>query len=205
MQTYIYIRVSLEKQDFERQLSIFEASGFNLDVVYDDKLEVKEVHCDTAIVKFEKYTGTKLNPRKELNWILDNIQEGDLLLIESLSRLARSIRDLFTVVDTLSDKGAGFKSLKEDLDFTTATGKLLFTLLGGFIQFERDITSERTRDTLRAKKENGVVLGRPKKYNHEEIYQYKSSGKTYDETMKKFGVGRGTVMNIVKKYEDSRV
>ena len=76
---YIYIRVSLEKQDFERQLSIFEASGFNLDVVYDDKLEVKEVNCDTAIVKFEKYTGTKLNPRKRIELDFRQHSRGRLI------------------------------------------------------------------------------------------------------------------------------
>lgn len=138
-----YARVSTEDQDLLRQT--FELRGAGCEKIYQETI-----------------TGTKKH-RPELDAMLDFIREGDVVVVCELTRISRSTKDLFSLVEKIEEKGAKIKSLKEDwLDTTTAHGKLLFTMMAGLAQFERDLISERTKSALAAKKAAGMKLGRPR-------------------------------------------
>ena len=89
-------------------------------------------------------SGTKRD-RVELIRMMDALREGDVVIITELSRLSRSVKDLFEIVDRIHNIGADIKSIKESwIDTTTPQGKLLFTIFAGISQFERDLIRQRT-------------------------------------------------------------
>lgn len=144
MKNYVfgYARVSTEQQNLDRQIDALRRYG--VDLIFNEKM-----------------TGTKRN-RPELSKLLDRITEGDTVVVESLSRLGRSTKDLLELTELFQSRGVNFVSLKESIDTHTPTGKLLFTLMSALAQFERDIITERTQEGLRAAKARGRIGGRPK-------------------------------------------
>lgn len=144
MKNYIfgYARVSTEAQNLDRQLDVLKKYG--VDKIYNEKM-----------------TGTKKD-RSELTKMLDRMTEGDTVVIESLSRLGRSTKDLIELTELFHEKGVSLVSLKEAIDTNTSTGKLLFTLMSAIAQFERDCIADRTREGLKSARARGKVGGRPK-------------------------------------------
>ena len=144
MKNYIfgYARVSTEAQNLDRQLDALKKHG--VDHIYNEKM-----------------TGTKKD-RPELAKMLDRMTEGDTVVIESLSRLGRSTKDLIELTELFHSNGVHLISLKESIDTQTSTGKLLFTLMSAIAQFERDCISDRTREGLRSARARGRFGGRPK-------------------------------------------
>lgn len=144
MKNYIfgYCRVSTESQNLDRQLDALQKYG--VDKIYNEKM-----------------TGTKKD-RPELMKMLDRMTEGDTVVIESLSRLGRSTKDLIELTELFQSKGVNLVSLKESIDTNTSTGKLLFTLMSAIAQFERDTIADRTREGLKAARARGRTGGRPK-------------------------------------------
>ena len=106
-------------------------------------------------------TGTKKD-RPELDKLIDRMTEGDVVVIESLSRLGRSTKDLIELTELFQGRGVHLISLKENIDTSTSTGKLLFTLMSAIAQFERDTIADRTREGLRAARARGRIGGRPR-------------------------------------------
>lgn len=137
-----YARVSTQDQNLDRQLDNLRSAG-----------------CERIFN--EKMTGTK-SDRPELQTMLLTLRSGDVLVIDSFSRLSRSTKDLLALVDKLTDMGVHLVSLKENLDTTTATGKLMLTMLSALSQFERDLIAERTIDGLKAARARGRNGGRPR-------------------------------------------
>jgi len=144
MKNYIfgYARVSKEIQNLDRQLDVLKKYG--VDHIYNEKM-----------------TGTKKD-RPELSKMLDRMTEGDTVVIESLSRLGRSTKDLIELTELFNSKGVNLVSLKESIDTNTSTGKLLFTLMSAIAQFERDTIADRTKEGLRSARARGRTGGRPK-------------------------------------------
>ena len=140
--TFGYARVSTEQQNLDRQLDALQKYG-----------------CDT--IYNEKMTGTKRD-RPELEKMLDRMTEGDTVVIESLSRLGRSTKDLIELTEMFEQKGDHLVSMKESIDTSTSTGKLLFTLMSAIAQFERDVIADRTREGLKSARARGRTGGRPK-------------------------------------------
>lgn len=141
--TFGYARVSTEEQNLDRQIDALKQYGI------DELLT-------------EKMTGTKRN-RPELNRLLDKVRRGDTVVIESLSRLGRSTKDLLSLVEQFDRDGVVLISLKEQIDISTPTGKLLLTVLSALCQFERDLTVQRTNEGLQAARARGRKGGRPPK------------------------------------------
>lgn len=137
-----YARVSTEQQNLDRQLDMLQKYG--VDHIYNEKM-----------------TGTKRN-RPELEKLLERLTEGDTVVVESLSRLGRSTKDLIWLMETFNAKGVNLVSLKESIDTTTSTGKLLFTLMSAIAQFERDVIADRTREGLNSARARGRKGGRPR-------------------------------------------
>ncbi len=144
MKNYIfgYARVSTEAQNLDRQIDALKKYG--VDVIYNEKM-----------------TGTKKD-RPELTKLLERITKGDTVVIESLSRLGRSTKDLIELTELFKSKGVRLVSLKESIDTDSSTGKLLFTLMSAIAQFERDTIADRTREGLRSARARGRTGGRPK-------------------------------------------
>lgn len=178
---YGYARVSTADQNLDRQKDALTKYGI-------DKL-----FC-------EKMSGTKKN-RPELDLMLGTIQEGDTIVIESLSRLGRSVRNLSELIDVLNEKGVRLVSLKETIDTTSSTGRLLFTILSSLAQFERDVLVERTREGLNAARARGRCGGRPKtvpKAVQKAVALYQTKQYSVTEVTDLTGVSKATLYRAIK-------
>jgi len=100
--------------------------------------------------------------RLGLNAALQACRPGDILVVWKLDRLGRSLPDLVQTVRSLAERGVGFQSLQEQIDTTTAGGKLIFHIFASLAEFERDLIRERTKAGLAAARARGRLGGRPK-------------------------------------------
>ncbi len=136
-----YARVSTEDQRLDPQTSALKAAG-------------------AERIFAEKVSGTKKS-RPELDRMIDQLRQADVVVVAKYDRLSRSLQDLLHIVGTISAKGAGFRSLAEDIDTTTPAGRLVFHVFASIAQFERERISERTKEGLVASRKRGRVGGRP--------------------------------------------
>ena len=176
-----YIRVSTDKQVFDRQFDLLKENG--VEKIFN-----------------EKVNGTKRN-RQELNKMLDTLQPNDVVIVTDLTRLSRSTKDLFEIVETIHSKGAEIKSLKESwLDTTTPQGKLLFTIFAGLSQFERDLIADRTREGLVSAKKRGKKLGRPNKFKDKKetiLNMYNSNDYSINDIINTTGISKTSLYRLV--------
>jgi DNA invertase Pin-like site-specific DNA recombinase len=146
MTIYGYARVSTDGQTLAAQDAKLHAAG-----------------C--AKVYSEKVSGAQTD-RAELAKLLKRLDEGDVLVVTRLDRLARSTRDLLNILDTVAKAGAGFRSLADAwADTTTPHGRLMLTVLGGLAEFERELIRARTGEGRKRAQARGVKFGRPPKLN----------------------------------------
>ena len=138
-----YARVSTQSQNLDRQLDALRDYGVSPDNLFVEKV--------SGITK----------ERPELVKLQQFLRDGDLLVIESLSRLGRSTKDLLTIIEHFENMGVKVISIKEQIDTRTPTGKLLTTVLMAMSQFERDIIVQRTQEGLAAARARGRKGGRP--------------------------------------------
>ena len=136
-----YARVSKHEQNLDLQLDALKQAGCTK--IFTDKI---------SSLKEE---------RKGLTETLDYLRSGDTLVVWKLDRLGRTLKQLIELVGLFNKKGIGFKSLKETIDTTTSTGKLVFHIFAALAEFERDIIHERTRAGLEAARARGRKGGRP--------------------------------------------
>lgn len=136
-----YARVSTDDQVLDAQHDALMASG--AERIFGDKI-----------------TGTA-RARPELDRMVEQLRDGDVVVVTKYDRLSRSLKDLLEIVDVIRARGAGFRSLAEDIDTTTPAGRLVFHVFASIAQFERERISERTREGLAAARKRGRVGGRP--------------------------------------------
>jgi DNA invertase Pin-like site-specific DNA recombinase len=120
---------------------------------------LRAVHCDRTFT--DVVSGARFD-RPELAHLMDVARPGDVLVIWRLDRLGRSLKDLIEIVSQLGERGIELRSLKEHLDTTTPTGKLMFHIMAAMAEFERDVIRERTTAGLSAARARGRKGGRPK-------------------------------------------
>jgi len=177
-----YARVSTADQNLDRQIDALKTVGA-------EKLFT------------EKVTGRK-SDRPELMKMIEQLRAGDVVVISELTRLSRSTKDLFAIVDMIKAKGADIRSLKETwLDTTTPQGALMMTIFAGLSQFEADLTAQRTREGLAAARARGRVGGRPKT-SQEQIdraLKMYDGGFSVDETCKSCGISKSTLYNFINE------
>lgn len=176
-----YARVSTEQQELNRQIDALNAYG--VDELYQEKI-----------------TGTKAN-RPELDKVKMIVRKSDTVVIESLSRLGRSTKDLLTLIDEWDKKGVKLVSLKENIDTSTPTGKLLLTVLSAICQFERDITVQRTQEGLKAARARGRKGGRPRadsKVVEKAIKLYNAQTHSIKEITQITGISQATLYRALK-------
>jgi DNA invertase Pin-like site-specific DNA recombinase len=99
---------------------------------------------------YEEVVSGARTERPVLQQTLAHLRQGDVLMIWKLDRLGRSLRHLIEVVTDLAQRGIGFRSLQENLETTTSSGKLVFHMFGALAEFERDLIRERTHAGLTA-------------------------------------------------------
>jgi DNA invertase Pin-like site-specific DNA recombinase len=180
-----YIRVSSYEQNTDRQEFALQEIG------------VKKVFL-------EKVSG-KDTDRAELKKMLDYIREGDILYIESISRLARSTKDLLFIVEQLQEKGVGLVSLKESIDTNTPQGKFVLTLFGALAELEREYILQRQKEGIAIAKAKGKQFGRPKtEYPKDfcKVYQdWKKNDIQAVEAMRLLNLKKSTFYKLVKELE----
>ena len=115
----------------------------------------------------DKMTGARWD-RPELLKALEQLREGDVLVVWKLDRLSRSLKDLLHLMEQIQDKGAGFKSITEHIDTTAPAGRMMMQMVGAFAEFEREMVRERTKAGLGSARAEGRVGGRPRKLNPEQ-------------------------------------
>jgi len=145
-----YIRVSTEQQANEGVSLEAQKSRITVWCVANG-YELVDVFVDAGI------SGGSMKNRHGLQTALDSIKRDMVLVVYSLSRLARSTKDAINISETISKKKGGLVSLTENLDSTTATGKMMFEMLAVLASFERNLIGERTRTALAQKKSKGEV------------------------------------------------
>lgn len=176
---YGYARTSTTDQNPEAQVAALEAAG-----------------CD--VIRTEQKTGTKLEGRTELATLLDFMRPGDVLTVTRVDRLARSIFDLQTIVQTLKSKGVALQCTEQPVDTTTAAGKCFLDMLGVFAEFETNLRKERQAEGIQNAKAKGVYKGRPRQIDREEIRVMKASGMSAIEISNRLQIARAHVYRCLK-------
>jgi len=181
-----YARVSTIDQNLDRQLDSLNENG-------------------AEKIFTEKVTGKK-SDRPELLRMMEQLRDGDIVIISELTRLSRSTKDLFTIVEQIQSSGANIRSLKETwLDTSSPHGKLMFTIFAGLSQFEADLTAQRTREGLAAARARGRLGGRPKvaadKANMA-LKMYDSKEFSVDEICKNCNIGKTTLYRLLSSRSE---
>ena len=159
-------------------------------------------------VYIEKVSGKSRDARPELAAMMNFVREGDIVIVESISRFARSTRDLLTLVEELKEKGVEFISQKESIDTTTPQGEFMMTVFGAMAQLEREQTLQRQKEGIAAAKEAGKYTGRKPIEVSDELLRdvhnmwYKNEITTA-HAIKRLGVSRNTFYRRMWEFEDS--
>jgi DNA invertase Pin-like site-specific DNA recombinase len=112
---------------------------------------------------FEETTSSGRWDRPELHRLLEQLREGDTVVVWNLDRLSRSLKDVLHIMERIALAGAGFRSLTESIDTTTPAGRMMMQMVGAFAEFERAMLRERTKAGLDSARREGRIGGRPQK------------------------------------------
>lgn len=173
-----YVRVSSVDQNTERQLD-----GVTLDKTFTDKVSGKDTN------------------RPQLQAMLEYAREGDCIHVHSIDRLARSLADLLSLVESLNTKGILIRFHKEQLEFTGENSpmqKLMLSMMGSFAEFERSMIRERQREGIAKAKRNGVYKGRVKSVDDDAIRAAVAGGMSFRKAAGELGVSLSTVQRAMK-------
>ncbi|SOB88387.1 Site-specific DNA recombinase [Sphingomonas guangdongensis] len=182
-----YARVSRgDHQDLDVQVAALAAAG-----------------CDPILR--EEASGGQTD-RPELARAIRSLQSGDVLVVWKLDRLSRSLRDLLFTLEEVAMAGAGFRSLTEAVDTTTAAGRLMAQTLGAFAEFERAMIRERTMSGLAHARQAGRLLGRRPSLTRQqraEIVAKAESGQGSPAQLASlFRVSRSTVQRVLRDHRN---
>lgn len=178
-----YRRVSSVEQNFERQ----------------ELGDVERV--------FEEKVSGKNTDRTALQKMINFVRGGDEVVVFSIDRLARDLRDLQSIIQALNDKGVSVSFLSERLIFTgkadDAFARLQLQMMGAFAEFERNIIRKRQAEGIAKAKERGVYKGRAKKMSDRRILELKMAGYRVTEIAEELGCSRMTVYRALRQGDVS--
>lgn len=180
-----YVRVSTVEQNESRQEEGLKT--YKIDKWYTEKVSAKDTN------------------RPELKKMLEFAREGDTIYVWDFSRLARSTKDLLELVELMQDKGIHLKSIKENLDTNTPTGKLMLTMIGAINEFERANLLERQREGIAIAKREGKYKGRKKIKidNFKEYYdKYMRREISKSSLAKELNISRPTLDKLIRSYRE---
>jgi len=183
-----YARTSTldQKAGFEGQLRDLEAVG-----------------CDK--VYKEQVSSVDVRKRHELERAIDQLRDGDSLIVTKLDRLARSVPHLLELLETIQGKQASLRILDMNIDTSTPTGKLMLTVLGSVAAFEREIMLERQREGIAKAKAAGKYKGRKPTAmaKADEVKRLQAEGIGATEIASRVGIGRASVYRILGAKESA--
>lgn len=186
MSKVAYVRVSSVDQNEERQIKALES--FGIEKWFSEKVSAKD-----------------MNNRPQLHLLLDWVREGDIVYVLDFSRLARSTKDLLHITEILENKKVRLISLKEQLDTSTPTGKLMITMIAAINEFERSNLLERQAEGIALAKQKGVYKGRRKiEVNNFETYykMYMEHKISKAGISRELHISRPTVDRIILEYQE---
>lgn len=192
MATFGYARTSTDDQKAGLNDQIAKLEEFCTGP--DDRVEIEEV------------SAKNLDDRPRLESLLDFLRSGDLLVVTSADRLARSLPDLISIEARLRKKGAHIKLMKENLDTSTPEGRLMFGIIGSVNQFEREVMLERQKVGIAAAKVAGKYKGRKAVPDEKKrkIVEDITRGIGPQMISNHYGVSRATVYNIMREFNVKR-
>jgi DNA invertase Pin-like site-specific DNA recombinase len=176
-----YARVSTGDQNLDLQLRALKAAG--CEQIFEDQVSGVAVK------------------RPGLDGALAVLGQGDVLAVWRLDRLGRSLPHLIEVIRDLGARGAGFRSLSESIDTTTAGGRLFFHMMGALAEFERSLIQERTRAGMRAARARGAPVGRRKALTAAQVQHARKlieGGESPSAVARSLKVGRATLYRALK-------
>lgn len=182
-----YARVSTTEQNLDRQIDILK----------------REAGIDEENIFTDKITGATL-VRPAFETLQKILREGDTVVTESLSRLSRSTKDLLNIIEDWQRRGITYISLKETLDFSSSTGKLVLTVMASICEFERNIIKDRVVEGLAAARARGRVGGRPradKKALDKAIKLYDSKTHSIKEIKEITGISPSVLYRALKEQK----
>ncbi|MEH7117201.1 recombinase family protein [Neobacillus vireti] len=186
-----YMRISTQKdeQKFDRQEA--QLKDFGVDTIYADRM-----------------SGAK-RERPELNRMLDELQEGDTVVIVAIDRLSRSTKDLLEIVEIIKQKGASLKSINDswlDTSSSNPMGEFLLTVMGALGQMERAMITQRVQEGVRVAKAKGTRLGRPKANQNKvnlALELYAKGEHTVKQIVDITGVSKATLYRKIAELEEA--
>jgi len=182
-----YARLSSNHQNDDIQYT--ELKNYNIEKWFNEKLNAGEI-------------------RPQLNAMMDFIRSGDTIYVWNFSSLARSINELLTIGEQLESKGINLICINENLDTSTDSGKLMFTMIKSIKEFQRVTLLERQKDGIATAKAKGKYKGRKKityPLNWEEIYcKYKDRELTGTSAMELLKLKRNTFYKLVDEYKKTK-
>ena len=173
----------------------------------NNALQAKALRAAGCRKLFEEAASGGRWDRPELHRMLDQLREGDTVVVWKLDRLSRSLKDVLHIMERIAEAGAGFRSVTEHIDTTTPAGRMMMQMVGSFAEFERAMIRERTSAGLAVARAEGRVGGRRKKLDvvkRREIAESVITGrKTGAEMARLYNISQPTVSRIVAQHRMS--
>jgi len=181
-----YVRVSTTEQNTARQEEMMKE--WNVDRIFKEKISGKDTE------------------RKELKKLMEYVRSGDVVIVESYSRFARSTKDLLQLLEELQKKEVSFISQKEQINTTTPQGKFMLTVFAGLAEFERESILQRQKEGIAIAKAEGK-MGRPKKEIKEFesiLMQVNQKKITVKKVCERYGISRSKWYSMMKEYKERK-
>ena len=182
-----YARVSTHDQNIDLQKDALQQAG-----------------CEKTFV--DEVSGAA-SARPGLQQAMDQLREGDVLVVWRLDRLGRSLRNLIELVRQLDEKRVGFQSIQESMDTSTSGGKLIFHVFGALAEFERNLIRDRTNAGLAAARARGRTGGRPKKLDDDQrelVLILYNEGTSIRDILKTVKISKSTLYAYVRGQPSSQ-
>ena len=143
---------------------------------------------------------SSVGKRAGLETLLENMRDGDTLVVTKLDRLARSVLNLWDIIGTLERKGVALRIVNLGIDSATPTGKLMLNVMGGVAQFEREVMLERQREGIAKAKAEGKYKGRKPTAQllTNDIKELRAEGLSMQQIALRLGIGKGSVHRVLR-------